>query len=67
MSNNQLIIVNEEHKETARYVLTDKEAENFRCSKPMKRFPNIRITATYRKHDGGFVGYAREKEHVGNK
>lgn len=28
---------------------------------PMKRFPNIRATATYRKHGGGLVVYAREQ------
>lgn len=67
MSNNQLIIVNEKHQEIARHELTDSEAENFRRSEPMKRFPNIRVTATYRKHGGGLVVYAREKAHDGQK
>lgn len=56
MSNNQLIIVNEKHQEIARHELTDREAENFR-----------RATATYRKHGGGLVVYAREQAHDGQK
>lgn len=67
MSNNQLIIVNDKHQEFARHELTDREAENFRRGEPMKRFPNIRATATYRKHGGGIVVYAREKKHDGQK
>lgn len=61
MLNNQLIIVNEKHQEIVRHELTDREAENFRRGEPMKRFPNIRATATYRKHGGGLVVYAREQ------
>ena len=61
MSNNQLIIVNDKHQETARHELTDSDAENFRRGEPMKSFPNIRATATYRKHGGGLVVYAREQ------
>lgn len=67
MSNNQLIVVNEKHQETARYEMTDREAENFRRGEPMKRFPNIRATATYRKQGGGLVVYARELKHDGQK
>lgn len=67
MSNNQLIIVNDKHQETERHELTDREAENFRLGEPMKRFPNIRATATYRKHGGGLVVYAREQAHDGKK
>lgn len=68
MSNNQLIIVNNnKHQEIARHELTDGEAENFRRAEPMRRFPNIRVTATYRKHGGGLVVYARELKHDGQK
>ena len=67
MSNNQLIIVNDKHQEIARHELTDLEAENFRRAEPMKRFQNIRATATYRKHGGGLVVYARELKHDGQK
>ena len=67
MSNNQLIIVNNKHQEIARHELTDREAENFRRCEPMKRFPNIRATATYRKHGGGLVVYAKELKHDGQK
>lgn len=67
MSNNQLIIINKKHQEIARHELTDREAENFRLGEPMKRFPNICATATYRKHGGGLVVYAREKKYDGQK
>ena len=67
MSSNQLIIVNEKHQEIARHELTDRDAENFRRAEPMKRFPNIRATATYRKHGGGLVVYAREQAHDGKE
>lgn len=67
MSNNQLIIVSDKHQEITRHELTDREAENFRLGVPMKRFPNIRATATYRKHGGGLVVYAREKAHDGQE
>lgn len=67
MSNNQLIIVNDKHQETARHELTDSDAENFRRAVTMKRFPNIRATAIYRKHGGGLVVYAREQAHDGQK
>ena len=67
MSNNQLIIVNQQHKEIARHELTDSEAENFCRSEPMKRFPNIRATATYRRQGGGVVVYAREQAHDGKE
>ena len=30
-------------------------------------FPNIRATATYRKHGGGLVVYAREQAHDGQE
>lgn len=61
MSNNQLIIVNEKHQEIARHEMTNRDAENFRRGEPMKRFPNILATATYRKQGGGLVVYAREQ------
>ena len=67
MSINQLIIVSDKHQETARHELTDSDAENFRLGEPMKRFPNICATATYRKHGGGLVVYAREQSHDGEK
>ncbi len=67
MSNNQLIIMNEKHQEIVRHELTDREAENFHRAAPMKRFPNIRATATYRKFGGGIVVYAREKKHDGQE
>ena len=67
MSNNQLIIVNEKHQEIARHEMTNREVENFHRAAPMKRFPNIRATATYRKQGGGLVVYARELKHDGQK
>lgn len=67
MSNNKLIIVNQQHQEIARHELTDGEAENFRRAEPMKRFPNICVVGTYRKFGGGLVVYAREQAHDGQK
>lgn len=67
MSNNQLIIVNDKHQEIARHELTDREAENFSRGELMKRFPNISVMATYRKHGGGLVVYAMEQANDGQK
>ncbi|WP_323175134.1 hypothetical protein [Neisseria cinerea] len=55
---NELII----EKTGERHRLTDGEAEAFRAAKPLKRFPGIRITATYRRQDGGISVYARKGE-----
>lgn len=53
---NELII----EKTGERHRLTDGEAEAFRAAKPLKRFPGIRIMATYRRQDGGISVYARK-------
>ena len=55
---NELII----EKTGERHRLTDGAAEAFRAAKPLKRFPGIRIMATYRRQDGGISVYARKGE-----
>ena len=55
---NELII----EKTGERHRLTDDEAEAFRAGKLLKRFPGIRIMATYRRQDGGISVYARKGE-----
>ncbi|ANW91924.1 hypothetical protein DE8555_1380 [Neisseria meningitidis] len=52
---NELII----EKTGERVRLTDGEAEAFRSGRPLRRYPDIKVTATYRLQDGGMSIYAR--------
>ncbi|WP_192880880.1 hypothetical protein [Neisseria lactamica] len=52
---NELII----EKTGERVRLTDDEAEAFRSGRPIKRFSDIKVTATYRRQDGGMSIYGR--------
>lgn len=60
---NELII----EKTGERVRLTDGEAEAFRSGRPLRRYADIKVTATYRRQDGGMSIYARRTALKGNR